>query len=128
MFPKVMEFETGPYIALCVLPDGKLLITLTSDGWNAREEMFESRQKFYAAPLYDLFEWFWCNGYEFTHDLDWWEQMSSAPAFSDAVFVEDNGDLDVRHFWYYNEYQTTDELAELYEKGYLVWDYFDCEK
>ena len=127
MFPQPMNWIEGDYLALCVLPDGKLLITLTSEGWNNKDK-FLNDKKFYRA-WFDMFLDIMADtGYAYTFSVAEWGMMSDAPGFSDAVFVLDDGSVDVRHFWYYNLYQIKDELQELYTKGYIIFDYFECEE
>lgn len=125
-----IEFVDGEYLSLGILPDGNLLITLTSEGWNRRAEIEQYRNKRgIGAALWRLFDWF----YEelpnalFISDVSNWGHLSEAPAYTDCYNSDNNYDdseePDMAHFWYSPQYTIEDEIETLYSKGYMIWQY-----
>lgn len=122
-----IQWINGGLVDIGILPDGKLLIVLTSDGWFYQNEIKEHTAKFGTNHgLGDLFEDLCNNGWDFD-TCDMWGNMSQAPALTDALETDFDNSYYVGttyHFWYNPQYQIQDEIEEIYSKGYLIWDYW----
>ena len=122
-----MQLKTGSFIdcdfvSLGLLSNGKLLITLTSEGWQARERVEHVRNtRGINAALWMLFDNLDAAGISFTDELSNWGFLYGAPGITDALDMDDNGDVWVPYVWHHDQYAVRDEIEEFYTKGYMVW-------
>lgn len=124
-----IQWINGGLVDIGILPDGKLLIVLTSYGW-AEQDTLKEQVYLHGIThgLYNLFEELTCNGWDFD-TCDAWGNMSTAPALTNVLDIPDDFDPEypggtADHFWYNPQYCIQDEIEEIYSKGYLIWDYW----
>lgn len=131
MFPDVNQWLSNKFLELCVLSDNNLLIVPNSVGWEMLREYSDKKEHSTQIDL-ELFEDLICNGYAYTDDIEGWGQLSNAPGFSDVVneVGEDFStfEIDVPHFWYYNNYVLNNWIDMLISRGYVIFDYFNCKE
>jgi len=106
------------------LANGDLKLTADNETRNEIADMlFHGRS--YWAIMADLFESYSCNG-SYTHfdagDANPFVGLSSAPCIAETMDYADNGDAKIDgDFWYFGEYATRDDLAELKNTGRVVY-------
>jgi hypothetical protein len=133
-----LNWTKGGLVDVAELPNGDLLIVLTSIGWNSRDYIESIRDTRGINPaLSELFtydEWNGVIGHGWQFEtVDEWGHMSTAPALAyDFVEVEEIDGTYLfevpKYFWYSENYVLDDEIEKIYKKGYLIWKKFTARE
>lgn len=107
-----------------ILENGDARLTLGNADKSQLAEWLRDGQRDHAAIWADLFEQHSCNG-SYTSVYDY--GLTDAPAFASYVDHNDEGDCiipDDADLWFFGDYCIRDELAELAQKGYVIFTRF----
>lgn len=111
-------------LRITIQPDGSL--KLTADNEMRAHIAEEMRAGHRDRILWDAFEHEICNG-GFTpfdaSDANPFVGLSSAPCIAESMTTEDDGtNVTDGRFWFFGDYMLTDEIAELRDRGRVVFD------
>lgn len=107
-----------------VLPNGNLKISLNKNGKDDLIELKEKHEKIGTLQIWwELNEGMFTNGYSEIQP----EQigaLTSAPIISDGFIDEETTKEEFKQtkFWWFPNYMVIDEVAELFEKGFVIFD------
>lgn len=105
-----------------ILPDGNLKISASNAG---RQWIKENETRGYWECMYDIFEYWKCNG-SFVHfdagKANPFVGLTSAPCIAERMDYSDTGDISIDGcLWAFMDYQVRDDLAELKSKGHVIY-------
>ena len=109
-----------------ILPDGNLKISASNAG---RQWLKENESRGYWPVTADIFEPYACNG-SFVHfdsgAANPFIGLTSAPCIAETIEYSDIGEAEiVGKLWVFTDYQTLDDLAELKNKGCVIYSKVD---
>ncbi len=110
------------YTVFKVIEGGNLKISLTPEGKELIEEMRADSTKGWLDIITELFEYEMCNGYSYVQP-EHIGALTSSLIIGDGFIDEDTSieDINTTNTWWFPDYQVLNEIDELYEKGYIIF-------
>lgn len=109
-----------------IIANGDLLMTASDETRAEMADMLRDPNWNYWSVFAELLEIYLCNGSYTPFDAgegNPFVGLSSAPCIAESMCYSDSGELEIDgRFWYYPNYAITDPLAELKNKGRVIFD------